>query len=388
VVALKGLNPVTLEAGTSYADAGATASDIEDGTLAPMLVSNTVESNVVGTYGVTWQATDSGGNIGTTTRTVYVVDTTAPVVTPPANVLVNATGAGGMAVNYPAATATDVVGVTGISYSQPSGSVFASGTTTVTVTATDAAGNTGTASFTVTVNAPPAGGNLAVTPGSGVQQGDTVHLSATGWSDAQVPLSYQFFLGTNALGTAGSASTFDLVAPAPGTYTTRVRVTDALGAFVETTQPLTVVPGIASWRQTYFGTTSNTGAAADLADPNRNGVVNLLEYAFHGDPATPATGASMAPAMGRSAANALQITFVRYLDRADLRLVVVGADSPSGPWIDLATSVAGEAFTPAIEGATAEETGSGESRTVTVTDLYPIGDPDHPQRYLGLKVVR
>ena len=35
-----------------------------------------------------------------------------------------------------------------------------------------------------------------------------------------------------------------------------------------------------AWRQAYFGTTANAGAAADLADPDRDGIVNLLEFAL------------------------------------------------------------------------------------------------------------
>lgn len=39
-----------------------------------------------------------------------------------------------------------------------------------------------------------------------------------------------------------------------------------------------------SWRQTYFGTTSNTGDAADYADPDFDGVVNFLEFSTGGTP--------------------------------------------------------------------------------------------------------
>ena len=45
---------------------------------------------------------------------------------------------------YAAATATDAVGPVTITYSQASGTLFPLGVTTVTVTATDGAGNTTT----------------------------------------------------------------------------------------------------------------------------------------------------------------------------------------------------------------------------------------------------
>ncbi len=340
-----------------------------------------------GTTTVTVTALDAAGNSATGSFTVAVQDTTPPVVTPPGNVLINTSGPAGMVVNYPPATATDAVGVTGVTYSQASGTVFASGTTVVEVTASDTAGNPGRATFTVTVNAPPTGGALSVSAAPDLQQGGLVQLNATGWADAQGPLSYEFFLGGASLGAAGLSSTRDLAAPAPGTYTAGVRVTDGLGAFVEATQSVTVHMGIATWRQAHFGSTMESGAAADLADPNRNGLVNLVEYALNGDPMGATAGKDVSPEQGWSAGKAMQLTFTRHLDRTDLTLIVIGADSPTGPWTDLATSIAGGPF-EAESGATAVETGTGATRSVTVTDLFPATDPLHPRRFLRLKVRR
>ena len=97
----------------------------------------------VGTTIVTWTATDAAGNTGTATQNVTVVDTTGPVVTPPADVTAEATGAL-TTVSIGTATATDLVdGVPSLSNDAPV--TFPVGTTIVTWTATDAAGNTGTA---------------------------------------------------------------------------------------------------------------------------------------------------------------------------------------------------------------------------------------------------
>ena len=105
----------------------------------------------IGVTTVTISAKDAASNTGTGTFTVTVQDTTAPVVTPPANVSVHATSPSGAAVSYSSASAADAVGVVSLTYSQASGSTFPVGTTTVTVTAKDAANNAGTATFTVTV---------------------------------------------------------------------------------------------------------------------------------------------------------------------------------------------------------------------------------------------
>ena len=68
----------------------------------------------------------------------------------PPNLVLAATCGAGAAATY-AATASDAVGVTSLTYSPVSGSTFALGTTTVTATAKDAAGNTTARTFTVTV---------------------------------------------------------------------------------------------------------------------------------------------------------------------------------------------------------------------------------------------
>ncbi|MBU5636528.1 HYR domain-containing protein [Geomonas sp. Red69] len=102
----------------------------------------------VGTTEVTWSADDQAGNVGTAKQIVTVKDTTAPVVTPPASVTVEATGPT-MSVTFGTATASDAVGVTSLTNDAPS--VFPVGTTVVTWTAKDAAGNTGTAAQSVTV---------------------------------------------------------------------------------------------------------------------------------------------------------------------------------------------------------------------------------------------
>lgn len=108
----------------------------------------------VGTTIVTYTATDVAGNITTASFTVTVNDTEKPVINGlPANISVsNDAGVCGAKVNWTAATASDNCTGATIASSHMSGQQFPVGTTTVTYTATDAAGNISTASFTVTVN--------------------------------------------------------------------------------------------------------------------------------------------------------------------------------------------------------------------------------------------
>jgi uncharacterized repeat protein (TIGR01451 family) len=115
----------------------------------------------VGVHTITLTANDgSEANGGTGNVTVAnvpftVADNTPPVISCPANIVVQLplnSPATSMAVSYPAATATDNCGVASIGYSKASGSTFNVGTTTVTATATDVNGNTASCSFTVSVH--------------------------------------------------------------------------------------------------------------------------------------------------------------------------------------------------------------------------------------------
>ncbi len=253
-----------------------------------------------GTYTVNLSYQDTLSNPTASAASSNIrIDTTAPVVTAPANVTAAPTSASGAVVTYPAATATDAVGVTSLTYSQNSGTSFPIGTTSVTVTATDAANNSGTANFTVTVTA----------------------LTAT-----------------------------------------------------------------QSWRNLYFSTINNSGNAADNADPNNNGIVNLVEYALGGNPVNATTGLSILPTAATGPGNTFKLALHRYLDRNDITLTVQAASSPAGSWTDLASSINGAAFTALVGGTTITDSGSGNVRTITVSDIYPMHDPLHPLRFMRLQV--
>ncbi len=83
VITLLGTSPVTIECGNTYVDAGATALDNKDGDITDhIIVNNPVDTSIPNTYIVTYNVTDSSGNIATeVTRIVNVVDVTPPVIT-------------------------------------------------------------------------------------------------------------------------------------------------------------------------------------------------------------------------------------------------------------------------------------------------------------------
>ena len=83
VITLQGEPTVTVEVGTSYTDAGATASDNIDGDITSNITTvNNVDTDVVASYTLTYNVLDSSGNSAIeVTRTVNVVDTAVPVIT-------------------------------------------------------------------------------------------------------------------------------------------------------------------------------------------------------------------------------------------------------------------------------------------------------------------
>jgi hypothetical protein len=121
-----------------------------------------------------------------------------------------------------------------------------------------------------------------------------------------------------------------------------------------------------SWRDQYFGSTANTGDAADDADPNHNGIPNLIEYALGGHPVDGSTGQSILPT-GSRPGNQMQLHFTRLLDRDDIDLTVQ-ASGDLDTWTDLARSTAGQPFALIESGTGIDESGSGNIRAVTITD--------------------
>jgi len=143
VISINGANPITVELGSTYSDAGA----IADGGETVSLESN-VDTAKVGSYTVTYSATDAAGNIGTATRIVNIIDTTKPIIT-----IIGdnpATAEFGLTYTDAGATASDLSGdVTVITSGSVNTNVI--GSYTLTYSATDASGNTGTSSRTIIV---------------------------------------------------------------------------------------------------------------------------------------------------------------------------------------------------------------------------------------------
>ncbi|WP_207764281.1 immunoglobulin-like domain-containing protein [Hanstruepera neustonica] len=172
-ITLNGSSTVTVEACGTYNELGATA---DDGCLAIGAVTvdnSSVDETTVGSYTVTYNVSDAAGNSAVqVTRTVNVVDTTAPTITlnGSATVTVEACGA----YNELGATADDgCLSIGAVVIDNSSVDETTVGSYTVTYNVNDAAGNSAV-QVTRTVNV------VDTTDPNAICQNITVQLNASG----------------------------------------------------------------------------------------------------------------------------------------------------------------------------------------------------------------
>jgi hypothetical protein len=106
-----------------------------------------------GTTTVNCTVKDAANNQSSCGFTVTVVDTQAPTIACPASIITNTPNPGQttLAISFSAPVANDNCGSVSVVCAPPSGTLFPRGVTTVTCTASDAASNQTSCSFTVTV---------------------------------------------------------------------------------------------------------------------------------------------------------------------------------------------------------------------------------------------
>lgn len=147
--------PITLECNVdTYAEPGATASDICDPTVPVAIGGEAVDVSTVASYNINYDAADDCGNLAAqSVRNVDVVDTRPPILTVDTTpiTVTDVDCSGDEAANLPTASATDICDPN-VPVSSDAPAPFPAGqTTTVTYTATDDSFNTSTARFDVAV---------------------------------------------------------------------------------------------------------------------------------------------------------------------------------------------------------------------------------------------
>jgi autotransporter-associated beta strand protein len=223
----------------------------------------------------------------------------------------------------------------------------------------------GTSATSLIAGSSPATTSLAAVTGSIVNAGALSITAGEGvtFLDGQ---SYTFFTASGGSITAGFTSVSvggtALTAQSAGNWTGS---TGGLSyTYSETTGTLTVVSAggsltaLETWRQENFGSTADSGTSANLADPDADGLSNLMEYALGSDPTVANANASTTVSGG----NPLSLTFNTVADSS--LAYIVEASNDLGTWSQIATR-------------------SGTGNPVTVQDPGPVSGN---RRFLRLRV--
>jgi hypothetical protein len=224
-----------------------------------------------GPHTVTVTATDDAGNTSTDTVVFTVNDTTAPVISCPANITrSNDPGMCSANINPGTATATDNCDsptVTGSrSDNQPLSAPYPVGTTTITWTATDASNNSSSCSQTITVNdtEPP-----AITCPASITIEATCASGAVGTYTAPTGTDNCPGATTTRTGLA-SGSVFPI-----GTSTVTYTVTDAHGNSASCSFTVTVLTP-----QAIIQNLKDSVNASSLSPTNKGGLIAKLDAAL------------------------------------------------------------------------------------------------------------
>ncbi|WP_038249863.1 HYR domain-containing protein [Ghiorsea bivora] len=285
----------------------------------------------VGTTTVTWTATDANGNTATATQSVTVtfVDIAPPVITPPANITLEATAAL-TTVNLGIATATDNVDAS-VVITNDAPATFSVGITTVTYSATDAAGNTASATQTITITdttppiiSAPLDVNLTSTDGNPVidvigtaSATDLVDGTVTVTNDAPnafpVGITTVTYTATDAAGNSATATqvvTVTYTPPLPPVSQAAASISDgSFGALYRSLVPADAT--IAAYDDKRFSII--TGIVNDLNGNAISGVKAMIHnHPEYGSSLTDATGRYSLPVDG-GALLTVDMTHANYL---------------------------------------------------------------------------
>ncbi|HYI02292.1 immunoglobulin-like domain-containing protein, partial [Hyalangium sp.] len=237
-IVLNDPDPMTLECPAPFNDPGATASDLCLGDVSSSITrTGTVDTGVPASYELTYDVADSAGNRALpVSRRVNVVDHRPPVIACPDPLVVTIEeGEQGSTVTLAEAAAEDECDPT-VRIDSPPETLFLVGTTTVTYTATDDAGNTATCTSTVTVKVTAALPDTLIVshpPEETEDTGATFEFRAT-----KPNVTYECSLDGSDFSECSVTTTLNALAE--GEHTLRVRARDSSGNVDPT-------PAFATW---------------------------------------------------------------------------------------------------------------------------------------------
>ncbi|MFZ4764865.1 MAG: choice-of-anchor D domain-containing protein, partial [Roseimicrobium sp.] len=288
--------------------------------MAPFVAQNPVGSLTLSDSDATLTGTVNPRGQTTTAQFDYGLtpsyDSTMEVILSPASgiepqpVSATLTGLSPSTLYYYRLTATNTVGSTTtsagtfttrgapqISVQSPTGTTLTSGTGSTSLGTVSVSSSGAPATFTVTNTGAGTLQNLLITK-DGAHPGDfTVSALGATVLGASQSTTFTVTFSPTASGTRTAALHIASNAPTPNPFHIAVTGTGQATA------------GLGAWRQTWFGTTSNSGNAADNADPDNDGILNLFEWGCELSP----TSASVLPlSIVRNGAN-LEVTYTRSI---------------------------------------------------------------------------
>ena len=232
----------------------------------------------------------------------------------------------------------------------------------LTISNTGSAASSG--SLTVTINLPA---GLTVTG-----------ISGTGWTASSSGLSCT---RSDSLGAGLSypVITLNVAVASNAAETLQPTFTisgagDAYASNNAITNTITTISPVDGWRSQYFGSSSNSGAAADTSSYTGDGVANLIKYAFGLNPTVPVSGGLPEAKIMN---NRLAITFNRMKSTTDIVYEVQASGDLFG-WGN-STVIWSSASTPYTGG-------SNDSESVTVQDTVPADAAN--RRFMRLQISR
>jgi hypothetical protein len=163
----------------------------------------------------------------------------------------------------------------------------------------------------------------------------------------------------------------------------------------QATATLTIVESASAdpsdvWKLAHFGANANNSSiAGDTADPDHDGIPNLLEYAYATDPNVP----NASPfTCSRAAGNVFQISFRRNTSATDIFYVLQTADNFSD-WSNLMTYSSGPGWQAGQLGWGVTETASigvppDQYVIVTIYSLVNVTVGGTTNQFMRLQVHR
>jgi PKD repeat protein len=144
----------------------------------------------------------------------------------------------------------------------------------------------------------------------------TVHLSAN--ASAVVPFKTEWTFGDGDFSTNANPTK---IFPSPGLYYARVTVTDTNGNTAQGSIAINVTSTVDLWKQAVFTPTelTNPAVSGDVANPDGDGLPNLLEYAMGTNPNVPNTNG---PPNFFLTNGVFSLTYTQFQPATDVSLVV------------------------------------------------------------------